>query len=194
MIAYHLRKVLVVFVCMGLCISQIIAQTKPLSLAEALKKITQKHGTQFVYDSELLKGKQTSYDFNANKSTEEMLKAILYPHDLVFLYVKPNYYTVISKSRIENTEHASLTTTSSGIAVTTATTPQKKTVSGTVSDSSGTGIPGVTITETGTKNSVATLSDGSFSITEVGFKRVVTMFIQEVVYPCSSRAGESFAR
>ncbi|MGV3765067.1 MAG: SusC/RagA family TonB-linked outer membrane protein [Chitinophagaceae bacterium] len=165
MIAYHLRKVLVVFVCMGLCISQIIAQTKPLPLAEALKKITQKHGTQFVYDSELLKGKQTSYDFSANKSPEEMLKAILYPHDLVFLYVKPNYYTVISKSRIDNEENAALTVTSSGMAAAAANTPQKKTVSGTVADSSGTGIPGVTITETGTKNSVATLSDGSFSIT-----------------------------
>lgn len=41
---------------------------------------------------------------------------------------------------------------------------QGKKISGTVTDSSGRGIPSVTVTEKGTKNSAATTSDGAFSL------------------------------
>ncbi len=42
---------------------------------------------------------------------------------------------------------------------------QSKKISGTVTDSTGRGIPSVTVTERGTKNSAATTSDGAFIVT-----------------------------
>jgi TonB-linked SusC/RagA family outer membrane protein len=56
---------------------------------------------------------------------------------------------------------------------TTATAQEKVAVSGTVLDSAGRGIPGVTVTERGTKNAVVTTDNGIFSINVAGAKAVL---------------------
>src|SRR5580658_7256657 len=75
---------------------------KRIPLQEALRQINHVFGTNFVYDQEMLKGKTTTYDMQTirNKTLEEVLKGVLYPDGLVFLYVKRNYYTIVPKERI----------------------------------------------------------------------------------------------
>jgi type II secretory pathway component GspD/PulD (secretin) len=76
--------------------AQGVTPVKRVSLQEALKQINRVFGTNFVYDQDLLKGKTTTYDMQniRNQSLEEVLKRVLYPNGLVFLYVKQNYYTI----------------------------------------------------------------------------------------------------
>src|ERR1700753_1714349 len=75
---------------------------KRVSLSDALKQINRAFGTNFVYDQDLLKGKTTNYDMEniRNRSLPDVLKAVLYPNGLVFLYIKQNYYTIVSKERV----------------------------------------------------------------------------------------------
>ncbi|HTJ14316.1 MAG TPA: STN domain-containing protein, partial [Dinghuibacter sp.] len=72
-------------------------------LQEALKQINRVFGTNFVYDQDIVRGKTTSYDVKSakGKPLEEVLKGVLYPDGLVFLYVKPNYYTIVTRERIQ---------------------------------------------------------------------------------------------
>lgn len=169
MIAFHLRKRLLACLCLGIITTQLYAQAKSASLQDALKKVTQIFGTQFVYDAALLEGKQTSFDFNnvEKKTTEEVLKAILYPHNFVFLYVKPNYYTIVSKDKIEGTTTTTTITTGN----TTLTAPaegsvvkKKLIITGSITDSARKAIPQVTIVENGTRNTAMSGPDGSFTI------------------------------
>lgn len=163
MIAYHFRKMLTVLLCLY-ATTQLAAQGKSIPLQEALKKVTEVFGTQFVYDAALLEGKQTSYDFShaRQKTVQDVLKAVLYPHDIVFLYVKPNYYTIVSKDRVEEAGGAK-----AGVIMnnTTVVVKEKRVLTGMVADSTGKGIPQVTISENGTRNVVMSGNDGNFSIT-----------------------------
>src|SRR5438046_1564756 len=99
MIARHLKGLLIMLLLFG---SQLHAQNQAVSLRDALKRITKSFGTQFVYDRQLIEGKTTSYNLNdlTKKSAEEVLKGVLYPNNLVFLYLKPNYYTIVPKDRV----------------------------------------------------------------------------------------------
>jgi TonB-linked SusC/RagA family outer membrane protein len=166
MIAYHLRKYLTAFLCLSLITSSLYAQTKSISLQDALKKVTQLYGTQFVYDAALLEGKQTSFDFSAagNKTTEEILKAILYPHNIVFLYVKPNYYTIVSKDKIEGLSVTTSPQTPAAPGTAETKPKEKRAITGMVTDSAGRGIPQVTITEDNARNAVMSGNDGTFII------------------------------
>lgn len=163
MIAYHFRRMLTVLLCLYAA-TQLSAQSKSIPLQEALKKVTEAFGTQFVYDAALLEGKQTSYDFDRvqQKTVQEVLKAVLYPHDMVFLYVKPNYYTIVSKDRIEE---AGGTKGLILVNNTPAAVKEKRKVTGVVADSAGKGVAQVSVAENGTRNTVITGNDGSFSIT-----------------------------
>lgn len=77
-------------------------KTKKIPVIDALKKVTETFGTQFVYDRGLLENKFTTYDTQQlkGKAVEDVLKAILYPNDFVFLYVRNNYYTIVSKDNV----------------------------------------------------------------------------------------------
>jgi len=165
MIAYHLRKYLIALLCMCMLFSGVSAQEKNTSLQDALKKVTQAFGIQFVYDPELLAGKSTDYDFSnvSKKSAEEVLKAVLYPHNIVFLYVKPKYYTIVSKDRIENETKQPTHQSASQVPEQTATQAGKN-ISGTITDSTGKAVAMVNVTEKGTRNTVMSAQDGSFTI------------------------------
>jgi len=85
-----------------------VAQTQgneTMSVTNALRKVSDVFNTQFVYEKSLLEGKTLVYKGEAakDKPVEEVLKSILYPNGFVFLYVKENYYNIVSqKQLIEN--------------------------------------------------------------------------------------------
>lgn len=79
------------------------SKNAPVPLAKALKDVGKQFDTKFVYEKSLVEGKTTSYDLGniKGKKIEDVLKSILYPKGLLFLYIKQNYYTIVSKERLE---------------------------------------------------------------------------------------------
>ncbi len=73
-----------------------------MPLSTALKKVSDLFNTQFVYEKSLLEGKTTFFSLEAikGKKLEEVLKNILYPKGLIFLYVKENYYSIVTKDHL----------------------------------------------------------------------------------------------
>ena len=183
MIAYQLRKSLIAVLCICILHTHLSAQEKSTSLQDALKKVTKTFGIQFVYDPELLAGKTTSYDLDniSKKTAEEVLKAVLYPHNIVFLYVKPKYYTIVSKDKIDgNTKQPVHNSTSQVQEDNNATVNNsaKHNVSGVVTDSAGNAIPQVSIIEKGTKNSTLTNPGGTFQLNvSSGKAKLVISFV-----------------
>ncbi len=174
----HLNRLLIVLLLISPCA---FAQ-KPTSLRDALKKVTNTFGTQFVYDKQLIDGKTTTYSLDniAGKPVEEILKGLLYSNNLVFLYVKPNYYSIVPKDRVgtENqVETNQIPVSQSAISgnASAATNRERIRITGTVTDSGGKGIPNATVTERGTNNSTTTNNDGSFVISVNGTTSVLSV-------------------
>ncbi|MBC9932076.1 SusC/RagA family TonB-linked outer membrane protein [Chitinophaga qingshengii] len=83
-----------------LCMQSLSAAAqKKISLITALDKVSAALGTRFVYEVSLLADKTTTADLSdlKNKPVEEVLKTILYPNDLLFLYVDKNHYTIVAR-------------------------------------------------------------------------------------------------
>ena len=144
----------------------ISAQTsgKNQPVANALKKVTKEFGTQFVFDPQLLNGKSTSYDVEklGGKQVEEVLKAILYPHNLVFLYVKTNYYTIVPKDRVGESAAANANAVSQPVTGSTGQTAEL--ITGKVTDESSQPLIGASVKVKGTAIGVQTGQEGNFSI------------------------------
>lgn len=84
-----------------------VAQKKT-PLIQALDKVSAALGTRFVYEASLLTNKTTTVDLSdlKNKQVEEVLKAILYPNNLLFLYVDKNHYTIVArKTKSKGDDH-----------------------------------------------------------------------------------------
>jgi len=169
MIASYWKKLLSTLLLLVMLLN-VTAQDKPnIPLRDALKKITKVYGTQFVYDPSLIDGKTTNYDLpeKASVKLEDVLKAILYPNNLVFLYVRANYFTITSKERVglamalsqdqrmpvQNVETKNVVNASQDLSVT-----------GKVSDSKGEPVSGVTVSEKGSASSTMTSDAGIFRI------------------------------
>jgi TonB-dependent starch-binding outer membrane protein SusC len=167
MSACHLKRVLVILLLLS---TQTFAQKKIIPLKEGLNKVTSVFGTQFVYNSTLLDGKTTAYNFSniKKKTAEEVLKGILYPNNLVFLYIKENYYTIVPKEKLSlNTVAQNASTPSHETQTITAAYTMRERrvrVAGVVVDTAGKAVSNVTVTEVGTNNRTVTNSDGSFVI------------------------------
>lgn len=162
---------------------------------DALKKITQAYGTQFVYDRDQLAGKFTSYKMDdiRGKPLEEVLKAILYPNDFVFLYVKNNYYTIVTRDAVGTDANSPssniINNSSAGFETREPMKAESKqsladgtvsikgalnniTVKGKVIDETGAPIAGVTVTSKGTGSGTQTDENGRFKIT-VGYNAIL---------------------
>lgn len=173
--ARRLSRLLIVLLLFSPCT---FAQ-KSTSLRDALQKVTKAFGTQFVYDKQLLDGKTTTYSLDniAKKPVEDVLKGLLYSNNLVFLYVKPNYYSIVPKDRV-GTENLSESNQREAIQPTlTSFTASKERIriTGTVTDSSGKGVPNATVTERGFNNSTTTNSNGSFVMNVNGASSVLSI-------------------
>jgi len=146
------------------------AQTgRRVPLQEALKEINHVFGTNFVYDQDLLKGKSTGYDMQniRNRSLDEVLKGVLYPNGLVFLYVKRNYYTIVSKERIRDQWSPAATgADSTALHPNTAMPdgPETRLLNGQVTDKNGNPVRQATVAVRGTMTMTMTDQDGRFQV------------------------------
>lgn len=159
--------------CMLLCLQMIhiagFSQTTPTPLRDALKKISKTFGTRFVFDREEVENKTTTYDFSRIKgqSIEDVLKAVLYPKGLVFLYVKANYYTIVPKDRVGglNVEREAPAPAAARPRDTVRVTAIDKSVSGVVTDAEGNRLGEVTVTaRPGRNTAVTTGPDGAYRL------------------------------
>jgi len=141
--------------------------TARIPLSEALQQITTVHGTKFVYERAILARKGTDYNLGKIKDqpVEELLKQILYPNGLLFLYVDKNHYTIIARPEQPAKEGTSNTTASqqeaAGNEIQAGT---ERIIRGRVTDKEGTGIPGVTIQVTGSTAGTASDGDGNYAL------------------------------
>ena len=166
MIAYYMKMSLVALFAILSLHSRAHPQPRPVPVQEALKRVTKSYGTQFVFDPQLLSGKTTTYQVRATmgKAVEDVLKEILYPNELVFLYVSPNYYTIVSKDRVGEAGKSYAVATGERPAF-SASAMRQLIITGTVRDNNGAALPRVTVNEQGTANTTVTAEDGSFRIT-----------------------------
>ena len=157
---------LLVMVALAAYTGTVAAQgtTQEIPLKDALKKITKTFGTQFVYDPELFVKKSTNYNLDnlKDKQVEEVLKGILYPHNLVFLYVKTNYYSIVPKDRIGD-----VAASGAAPAATASVLPAGQ-ISGIVTDEGNLPLIGASVKVKGTNVGVQTGADGRFSLAASG--------------------------
>ncbi|SHK99139.1 TonB-linked outer membrane protein, SusC/RagA family [Chitinophaga jiangningensis] len=156
--------------------SQVYAQ-KAVPVIDALKAITREFKADFVYDPQVVKKKTTTYNVSnfAGKSLEDVLKGVLYPNDLVFLYVKPNYYTIVEKDRVGEYQAPAKKLNEDNLQA-TAPANQKVKVSGIVTDANGR-LFSVMVVEKGTSNGTMTKEDGSYTLTVSGPNAVLAYSI-----------------
>ncbi|MOA31456.1 hypothetical protein D3C78_1526160 [compost metagenome] len=92
------------------------------------------------------------------------MKSILYPNDLVFLYIKDNYYTIVPKSRI-NPDLLEITSPQeTKQAEPQSSAPNLEAVSGVILDEKGLPLPGVTIHIKGSTRATRTNDAGKYTI------------------------------
>ncbi|MDI9860326.1 SusC/RagA family TonB-linked outer membrane protein [Flectobacillus roseus] len=72
-------------------------QQKTIPLKDAIAQIEKKFKTKFAYEHNLLNGKTAKTSALNNPSVEEILKDILYPNNLLFLYVSGNSYSIVAR-------------------------------------------------------------------------------------------------
>ncbi len=79
-----------------------LAQQNPnatrISLTEALQTIEKQYKTRFAYEHGLLENKFTTKQKLKGTSVEDVLKNVLYPNNLIFLYVSENTYSIVARN------------------------------------------------------------------------------------------------
>ncbi len=176
MTAYHLKLLFVaLFTCLFLFRTEAHPQEKEIPLRDALKQVTKTYGTQFVYDPQLIEGKTTTYlpSGGKDKQVEDVLKSILYSNELVFLYIKPNYYSIVSKERIGQFVSNATKTQEATNSVAQSIPQAERTITGIVTDERGTPLVSATVSEKGTNNITITDENGQFSIKVQGSTAVL---------------------
>jgi hypothetical protein len=167
------------------------AQTKPAlkaglsgtsqPLAKALKAVSKVFDAKFVYERSLIDGKTTSYPVGdlKGKKLEDVLKSILYPEGLVFLYVKHNYYTIVSSDRLndgattpgDSSPYRSVASANTSNSAFTTSAKQKQaaiiTVKGIVTNNSGKALQGVSVVVEGTDKGTMTDASGEYTLADV---------------------------
>ncbi|MBE8719684.1 SusC/RagA family TonB-linked outer membrane protein [Sphingobacterium pedocola] len=145
-------KLLMLFIFLLVC-SGGYAQRK-VSLGQALNEVTRIYGTKFSYEEGLLRDAQVNAELlpkNKNTPVESVLKEILYPSGFLFLYVQRDYYTIIRDSRSKDDGEGNR---------------YWKVITGTVKDSNGKPLVGVTVLPdgVGVRSGVSTSSDGRYTL------------------------------
>ncbi len=160
----------ILFVVINHSLAQGDNSTKRIPLQEALRQINHVFGTNFVYDQDLLKGKTTTYDMQTirNKTLEEVLKGVLYPDGLVFLYVKRNYYTIVPKERVREQWNPATVAPDSAVNMTNVAAPavslRTRVIDGQVTDKNGNPLRNATVTVLGEGNSTSADDAGRFRL------------------------------
>lgn len=157
-----MKRKLLILIFVLLCTGRwqtVLAQEK-MSLQKALAEVQKAYGTKFSYQEELVKGIQVSLSLPLSKSqpVEGVLKKILYPNRLLFLYVQENYYTLIRDNRADEAQEEERRKN--------IPAPDYRVITGRVTDSKGNAVIGATVIPEGAavRQGVITSSDGSFNL------------------------------
>ncbi|MBC9933972.1 SusC/RagA family TonB-linked outer membrane protein [Chitinophaga qingshengii] len=138
---------------------RVIRTAAPVPVQYALERVTAIYGTTFMYEGALLKNKTTNVVVESMKDrpVEEVLKSILYPAELLFLYVDKNHYTIVARQHKEKKAE-------SLVPGATPADEETRTISGLVKDYANTPLPGVTIQLEGGKKWAVTDNTGYYII------------------------------
>lgn len=136
-----------------------LAQQK-LPLSDAIKQIEQRFNANLSYEHNLLKEKFVNSDLLKGARLEEVLKKVLYPNQLVFLYVDEKSYSIVRRSgndRIQSNENI----------VEESVLDVTERISGTVISSSGKPIPLASVWVKDTRKGAKSDENGRFLIYDV---------------------------
>lgn len=158
------------------CYFSASAQKTPsqIPLSEAVKEIEAKFKTQFAYEHGLLDNKFTTRTQLKGKSLEDVLKNVLYPNNLIFLYVSENTYSIVERNS------AFFTGMAPGNPVATtapkyATGDDTRTLRGRVIDENGTPIAYASVWVKGTNQANKTNDEGDFLLPAVKSSSIISI-------------------
>jgi TonB-linked SusC/RagA family outer membrane protein len=160
-------------------------------LKEVLSELEKTYRVYFTFESSVVKGLLVNKDFIPAPSVDETLRDLLFPFDLGYQKISANYYSIfketvntqkqlteVPRSNQDSTVREKPVNEDNGTVLPT-TLPAAVykyvmvlRVSGTITDETGAGMPGVNIIEKGTTNGTTTDSNGRYVI-EVANERSV---------------------
>lgn len=138
------------------CYTSLYAQSKQITLESALNAISKKYNTKFAYRHGIVENKFTTTESLKAKTLDEALKRVLYPNNLLFLYVSEGNYTIIPKDEDLKSKQA-------GAEADDENGRNEIFLTGQVSDEANNPLPGVTVKSDGSNRSVSTDANGLFS-------------------------------
>lgn len=131
-----------------------------ITLQRALTEIQKAYGTKFSYQEELVSNVNVSLKLplNTSEPLESVLKQVLYPNKMLFLYVQKNYYTIIRDSREDKEQEE--------IIRKNIPEPNYRTITGKVTDAKGMPLISATVIPEGLgiRYGATTSSDGSYTL------------------------------
>lgn len=133
------------------------AQSRRIPVKQALEQVTAVFGATFSYEGSLVQNKTTAVHVAAlkDKPVEEVLKQILYPNDLLFLYVDKMHYTIVAKRAVAP---------ASGNVPVHSPAVAERTITGVVKDEKGNVLPEIAVMTDNRTAFTATNNAGSFTL------------------------------
>ncbi|QDW24176.1 SusC/RagA family TonB-linked outer membrane protein [Pedobacter sp. KBS0701] len=128
-----------------------------ITLEAALNTISKKYNTKFAYEHDIVQGKTTSAESVKAKNLDEALKQVLYPNNLLFLYVSDGNYTIVTRDE-------RLFTPKKVPAGQSVPENNEIYISGKVVDETGNTLPGASIKGNTSNAVIATDASGRFSM------------------------------
>ncbi|WP_126244969.1 SusC/RagA family TonB-linked outer membrane protein [Chitinophaga rhizosphaerae] len=156
----HMRdKIRLTMLSLFVLISQsaVAQQQRSQPLSGILKEVGKTYNVRFAYEFSILENKSSTFDLAAHRQLplDELLKQLLYPQKLVFIYVKRGHYAIVPDNRREPAAPAGKTQPAE---------PASYDVSGTVTGDGGAPVVGATISVPGTTLGAVTDDDGQFRL------------------------------
>ena len=128
-----------------------------ISVESALNAISKKYNTKFAYEHGIVQGKTTDAESLKAKNLDEALKRVLYPYNLLFLYVSEGNYTIVTRDK-------SLFSPTAGNSPASAPTQDEFFLSGRVVDETGNALPGATLKSNASNSVAITDANGRFNM------------------------------
>lgn len=158
---------------------------KTMTVEAALNAISKKYNTKFAYEHDVVQGKTTTAASLKAKNLEEALKQVLYPNNLLFLYVSDGNYTIITRDQTlfspNRANNPIAATNQDGIYIT-----------GRVVDENGKPLPGTSVKGNSSNSVAITDANGRFNLRlENGATLLGFSFIgyQNYSYPVTGSIG-----
>ncbi|SDD50022.1 SusC/RagA family TonB-linked outer membrane protein [Pedobacter soli] len=136
------------------------AQQNSIPLADALNLIAKKYNAKFAYEHRIVQGKTADRnEASKAKNLEEALKDVLYPNNLLFLYVSEGNYTIVTRDT-----KTSLSVIIEPNAAKVNDKSNEHYITGRVEDENGNPMPGATLKTNATNQTFLTNSSGEFAM------------------------------